>query len=287
MGRNAIITGASLGLGFEIAKEYIAEGANVLLCARNKCDLADAETELRALAASDQMVFSISADVSKPADVETVIATSIALFRSIDILVNNAGVYGPKGTVEDVDWDDWIAAIEINLYGSVLMCRGIVPHMKAKGYGKIVQISGGGATNPLPRLSAYATSKAAVIRFAETLAEELREANVDVNAIAPGALATRMTDEVISAGPLKVGEAFYTKMVEVKQGGGAPISEGARLAVYLGSSESDGLTGKLISALWDPWLNFRDYLDDLEGSDIYTIRRITARDRGKTWENGE
>ena len=122
-----------------------------------------------------------------------------------------------------------------------------------RGYGKIVQLSGGGATGPLPGLSAYAASKAAVVRFAETLAEELREQRVDVNAIAPGPLNTRMLDEVLRAGPECVGEAFYEKALEQQRSGGIPLREGAKLAVFLGSLASDGITGKLLSAVWDPW----------------------------------
>ena len=91
--------------------------------------------------------------------------------------------------------------MEINIYGSVLPCRAVLPHFKQQRYGKIVQLSGGGATNPLPRISAYAASKAAVVRFAETLALEVQDDGIDVNAIAPGALNTRMLDEVLAAGP--------------------------------------------------------------------------------------
>src|SRR6185436_20968340 len=111
-------------------------------------------------------------------------------------------------------------------------------------------LSGGGATNPLPRISAYAASKAAVVRFAETLAEELRDAHVDVNAIAPGPLNTRLLDEVLTAGPEKVGAGFYERSLKQKEQGGAPLERGAELAVFLGSAASDGITGKLLSALW-------------------------------------
>ena len=113
--------------------------------------------------------------------------------------MNNAGVYGPKGPIEEIDWSEWVQAIQINLFGTVLMCRTIIPHFRSRGYGKIINLSGGGATNALPRLSAYAASKAAVVRMTDTLAEELKDANVDVNAIAPGALNTRLLDEVLEA----------------------------------------------------------------------------------------
>jgi NAD(P)-dependent dehydrogenase (short-subunit alcohol dehydrogenase family) len=196
--------------------------------------------------------------------------------------VSNAGVYGPKGTIDRVDWSEWARAVEINLFGSVLPARALVGHFAERGYGKIVQLSGGGATNPLPGLSAYAASKAAVVRFAETLAGELREHHVDVNAIAPGALNTRMLDEVIAAGPEAVGQAFYERALEQQRSGGVPLERGAELAVFLGSAASDGVTGKLLSAVWDPWAELPEHRADLE-SDVYTLRRIVPGDRGLDW----
>jgi NAD(P)-dependent dehydrogenase (short-subunit alcohol dehydrogenase family) len=158
----------------------------------------------------------------------------------------------------------------------------VIPHFKARGRGKIVQLSGGGATNPLPRLSAYAASKAAVVRFCETIALELQADHIDVNCIAPGALNTRMLDEIIEAGPAAVGEAFYKKSLEQKAKGGVPLDKGAALAVWLGSPASDGITGKLLSAVWDPWQDLPAHREDL-GGDIYTLRRIVPGDRGKSW----
>jgi NAD(P)-dependent dehydrogenase (short-subunit alcohol dehydrogenase family) len=144
-------------------------------------------------------------------------------------------------------------------------------------------MSGGGATKPMPFLSAYATSKAAVVRFAENLAEEVRKDHIDVNAVAPGALNTRLLDDVLEAGPAKVGRDYYDQMVKVKAQGGTPLGVGASLCVFLASSESDGITGKLISAVWDPWEDLSMHVSDLVDTDIYTLRRIIPKDRGKEW----
>jgi NAD(P)-dependent dehydrogenase (short-subunit alcohol dehydrogenase family) len=198
------------------------------------------------------------------------------------VLVNNAGIYGPKGPTEEVAWEEWEQAMRVNLFGSVLCCRAVVPHFRAHGYGKIVQLSGGGATAPLPRLSAYAASKAAVVRFAETLAEELRGTGVDVNSVAPGALNTRLLGEVLEAGPERVGATFYERALEQQASGGTPLELAARLAVFLASEESDGITGKLISAPWDPWEELPSHADDLS-TDVYTLRRIVPADRGLSW----
>ena len=279
----AIITGANQGLGFEIAKTYVLAGADVMLCARNAGMLAQAQAALAPLAETGQKILTKACDVSNEADVQALVSDTIDQLGNLHILVNNAGIYGPKGEIEDVDWAEWMKAIEINVYGSILMCRAVLPHLKAQGYGKVIQLSGGGATNPMPRMSAYAVSKAAIVRFAETLAEEVRGMGIDVNAIAPGALNTRMLDEVLEAGPEKVGKAFYERSLKQKESGGTSLERGAALALFLASAVSDGITAKLISAVWDNWEQWPAYLDKLSTSDIYTLRRIAGRDRGCEW----
>ena len=281
-GRTALITGGSQGLGKAIAEHYLAEGADVAICARNAGDL---EATRVALAAShpDRRILARSCDVADEEQVATLVAGVLADFGRLDVLVLNAGVYGPMGPTESVDLEAWRRALEINLFGVLLPCRAVIPHFKAAGKGKIVVLSGGGATNPLPNISAYAASKAAVVRLMETLAEELRPNRIEVNAIAPGALATRLVDEVLTAGPEKVGRAFYEKNRTWKEKGAVPLELGARLAVYLGSTQSDGITGKLISAQWDPWEKLETHRKELAATDIYCLRRIVPEDRGHTW----
>ena len=282
-GRTAIITGASQGLGLEIAMRYVAAGASVIICARDEGMLSEAADVLKRSASNDQVIFHMVADVAESEAVDALIDFAIDKMVRIDILVNNAGIYGPKGPTDSVDWVQWVQAINVNLLGSELMCRAVITHMKRQGYGKIVQLSGGGATNPLPNLSSYAVSKAGIVRFIETLAIEAAEYGIDANAIAPGALNTRMLDEVLASGPEAVGNEFYERALQQKASGGAGLEKGANLAVFLGSAGSDGITGKLISAIWDPWEELDRYKADLEDSDIYTLRRIVPSDRGLDW----
>ncbi len=282
-GKKAIITGASQGLGFEIARKFVSAGAEVMLCSRDKNALKKAQEELQKSAEIGQRVIAESADVSIESEVLEVVRKTLDVFGSCQILVNNAGVYGPKGDLESVNWAEWIKTLEINLYGSVFMSKSLVTHFKAQGYGKILQLSGGGATSPLPCLSAYAVSKAAIVRFAETLAEELRGTGVDVNCIAPGPLNTRMLDEILQAGPQKIGNALYDRSIKQKEAGGTPLSEGANLALFLASPASDGITAKLISAVWDNWAELPQHIDELARSDVFTLRRITGKDRGLGW----
>ena len=283
-GRFAIITGASQGLGEEIATQFVAEGASVLLCARSEPAVRAVEQRLSAMALEGQKVLARVADVSRQADVDQVVSEALGAFKRIDILVNNAGIYGPIGPTHEIDWAAWIDAININLIGLAYACRAVTPIMIAQKSGKIINLSGGGATNPLPRMTSYAVSKAAVVRLTESLAVDLKPYGIDVNAIAPGALDTRLLDEVLAAGAGAVGADFYERMVKIKQQGGTPLSVGANLAVYLASPESNGITGRLISAAWDKWSTLNLRAKELDATDIYTLRRIVPADRGRNWD---
>ena len=285
-GRGILITGGSQGFGKAVAEACIDAGADVFICARGAAELEETCRGLRQRASSSQRVASLAADVSDPDAVGELIAAACTHLPRFAGLVNNAGVYGPKGRLEDTPWRDWARAIEINLFGTVLPCQAAIPVFRRAGYGKIVNLSGGGATAPLPNLSSYAASKAAVVRLSETLAHETAGAGIDINAVAPGALNTRLLEEVLSAGAEKVGKAFYEKALQQKANGGAPLDKGAALCVYLLSAESDGISGRLISALWDPWSSLAQRAGELAKTDVYTLRRIVPRDRGLNWGEG-
>ena len=298
----ALITGGSQGLGKAIAEHFLREGANVAICARSEKELFATRDELVKKFPA-QKILAKTCDVANESQVNELVAFALRELGSLDALVLNAGIYGPMGATESVPLDEWRRAIDINLFGVLLPCRAVIPHFKTPfsrrrgdesqiknqsetphvvAYKKIIVLSGGGATNPLPNISSYAASKAAVVRLMETLAEELKSFHVDVNAIAPGALATRLVDEVLAAGAEKVGAAFFEKNKNWKDKGATPLELGANLAVYLASAESDGITGKLISAQWDPWKKLHEFKNDLSG-DIYCLRRIVPEDRGKKW----
>lgn len=283
MNNNAIVTGGSMGLGRAIAEAFLKAGADVFLCARTEAPLFKAQSELSEKF-PERKVFAQPCDVSNESEVSELFSEALNKLGRIHSLILNAGVYGPMGAFETLDLAEWRRAMDINLYGVLLPCRCAVPHFKKNGGGKIVILSGGGATNPLPNISSYATSKAAVIRLMETLSLELKNFHIDINAIAPGALATRMMDELLSAGPEKVGADFYQKNIRWKNEGGTPLELAANLAVYLSSAQSNGITGKLISAQWDPWESLHEHLEDLQKTDVYTLRRITPKDRGMTWD---
>lgn len=285
-GRSALVTGASHGLGFAIARAYLDAGASVFLCAREETPLENAWREL-ATAHGEDRVAAAAGDISLPDDVDRIVTRALETFAPIQVLVNNAGIQGPIGRIDDVDWDEWEYTVRVNLLGSVLCCRAILPHFVANGYGKIVQLSGGGATSPRPLFGAYAASKAAIVRFIETLAEEVREMGIDANSVAPGALNTRLLEQIVHAGAGRLDERIYESTVETLRQGGTPLELAARLVVFLGSAVSDGISGKIISAPWDPWKTLAERKHDLASSDVYTLRRIVPADRGLDWGASE
>ncbi|HTZ60828.1 MAG TPA: SDR family oxidoreductase [Acidobacteriaceae bacterium] len=283
-GRKAIVTGASAGLGYAIAQAFVAEGASIVVCGRSAAALQQAFTSLSALARSEQQIRMHVCDVSSESQVYELVRYAVEQLGNIQILVNNAGVQGPIGRTEDLALEDWRRTFEVNFYGTLFACRALLPHLRTQGYGKILNLSGGGAASPRPFFSAYATSKAAVVRLTENLAEELRGTQVDVNAIAPGALNTQMLEQTLAAGREKIGEGQFARAVKQKEDGGSSMEKAAALCVYLASAASDGITGRLISAPWDPWPTLHEHGAELSSSDIYTLRRIVPSDRAKQWD---
>ena len=251
-----------------------------MICARNRGPLEAARAKLASRAKEGQIVAAEGADVGLEEDVGRLVAAAAAVLPGIDILVNNAGVLGPIGRFEEVDWAEWVRTIQFDLLGSVSTCRAVVPHMRRRGGGKIIQISGGGATAPDPRFSAYAAAKAGVVRFIETIAEELRNDGIAANSVAPGAAVTRMNDQRIAAGPENTGAEVWHASIRRREEGGNDPALCASLCVFLASAASDGLTGKLISAVRDNWKELPSKIDVLGASDVYTLRRITPADRG-------
>lgn len=271
-GRVTIVTGAGRGIGEAIAKEFAAQGARLVLASRTQRDLERVADTCRALGADCEIGV---ADVSVQRDVEQLVDRALSRFGRIDVLANVAGVYGPIGPLVDLDLSGWVEALNINLLGTLYACRAVLPSMIARRSGKIVNLSGGGATAPLPRFSAYAVSKAAVVRLTETLAEEVKPHGITVNAIAPGAIDTSLQDAVLAAGE-RAGDLYERMRAMRETGAGAtPIDVPAKLALFLASEESRDLTGKLISAPHDGWQSWDgERIEAINCSPWFTLRRL-------------
>ena len=267
-GRLAIITGAGRGIGRVIALRFASEGARLAIASRSRAELEEVAAQCTAGAAECSVHV---VDVSNREQVRDLVREA----GSPDVLVNCAGVYGPIGPLVENDLDEWEEALRINLLGTVYACREVIPRMIARGRGSIINLSGGGATAPLPNFSLYAVSKAAVARLTDTLAAELDGSGVRVNAIAPGLIDTKLQDEVLKAGD-RAGPLF-ARMRRARETGDGTTSPDvpASLAVFLASDASNGLTGKLISAPHDPWKDWdHARIEDLNGSQWFTVRRL-------------
>ena len=270
----AVVTGAGRGIGKEVALGFAKAGADLVIISRTKRELTQTAQEIKRMG---QKVMAITADISKPVEVRKVVKKALGRFKKIDILVNNAGVLGPVGPIEENEERDWGKTIGTNLLGTFYFLKEVIPIMKKQKSGKVINLSGGGATSPRPFFSAYAASKAAIVRLTETVAEEVKKYNIQVNAIAPGPINTKMWDEVLKAGS-KAGQEEFERAKLQKKTGGAPVEKAVELAIFLASDSSDGLTGRLISAIYDDWQNFTPKkISQIEKSDLYTLRRITRR----------
>ncbi len=250
----AIVTGSGRGIGKSIAAALAKEGAKVVLCSRSEAELKETAKEIGASYCV--------ADVAKISDVKKLISTTLKKFKQIDILVTAAGVYGPKGLFHNQNLEEWKNAFEINILGTINVIHEAIPHMKK---GVVVALAGAGVPMPFPRFTSYSTSKAAIVQFISTISKEY--SNIRFNAIAPGAVATKLIDEVVQAGPEVVGKEFYDKNVAWKQGKGSVSPEVAAEFIVRLCSDDCKISGKYLSAVWDK--NLTDVPED-----IYTLRRI-------------
>ncbi len=264
--RSIVITGGSRGIGLAIAEACSKEGALVHLVARNESELKAAQSSL-----TPGHIRTWVCDVSDRTQI-------VALLETIDRespvhgLVCAAGVLGPTGPLETAALDDIEKTVGINLLGSLYAAHTLLPLMKRRGAGRIVLFSGGGQ-GPHPFRTAYAATKGAIWRLTESLGQESLESGVFVNAIAPGAVNTVFLEDVLKAGPGKVGDKVYAEAVQQKEKGGVPAQKAADLAVYLLSDKAHGLSGKTLSAVWDPYDSFEN-LAELSRSKWYTYSRL-------------
>ncbi len=285
-GVTALVTGASRGLGREIASALASAGASVALVARNREELERVKDDLETRLHARARVSCCAVDLSAETAVDVLVDALDSEGMRPDVLVNNAATQGPIGRFWENDWQEWVASFGVNAFAPLRLCRMVLPDMVSRRRGKIINLSGGGAAGPRPGFSAYGAAKTLLVRFTETLAEEVKPFGIDVNAIAPGAMKSAMTDAVIAAGPEKAGRGEYDGALKLGLETAGAVSRAARLCVFLASPASDGISGRLISAAWDPWETLAAHRAELAGTDVYTLRRIVPADRAMAWGQG-
>ena len=269
--RVALITGAGRGIGRAIALAFASEGARLALAARTSTELDETARQAQALGAETCVLL---ADVASQTDVEVMVAQTVDRFSTVDILVNSAGIAGPVGPLESNEVSQWIRTVQVNLIGTFLCCRAVLPVMLGQDRGWIINLSGAGATSSWRDLSAYCSSKAAVVRLTETLSLELAGTNVRVNALGPGSIHTRMWEELRDGGAAAGNRELHERGQRVTSGGGASMESAAKLAVFLASDETGELNGRLISATTEDFPFQEERIRQIMASDAFTIRRV-------------
>ena len=305
----ALITGASQGLGNYLARSFWASGYNLILVSRQKNLLEKLSSELIGASinanhtngCTEQEISVYSCDFSCTSDIDIFIKTLYLNHASINVLINNAAIQGPVGKSCDtweIDSKSYREVVQVNLLAPIQITSSLIQLLANSlknsnsensfesgglSQASIINLSGGGATAPRVNFSAYATSKAGLVRFSETLAEEVKDLGIRVNCIAPGAMNTAMLQEVLDKGVQFAGAAEFATAQKIMSEGGASMERVAELALYLAGPDSTGITGKLISAMWDNWPALSGHTEEIKASDIFTLRRIAGRDRGMPW----
>lgn len=267
--KSIIITGASSGIGAELTKAFAGDGHRLAICARRMDRMAQVAEGLPS-------VYYMGCDVTSEADVTHFFDQVRVRMPAVDVLIHCAGALGPVGPTTELESEAWFAALRTNLLGAFLVTKHVVPLMLPEKRPRILLLSGGGAFDAMPRISAYGVAKAGIIRLMETLAVELGPRNIAVNALAPGFVPTEIFGALLEAGSERGGAIYDQVATLFREWKESDIMLPLACARFLISDESAGLTGKTISAYFDPWDDpeFRICINDIVASDIYAMQRI-------------
>jgi len=272
-----------MGIGFAVVREALKAGANVYFCARRPEGIENALNELLQEGFGRERVAGVSADVACTDAMDSMFTEAERIFGPLNGLVHAAAIMGPIGSILHVDPTEWLDAVRVDLFGTFVVAREAAKRMVAAGGGRIVLLSGGGASGPFPNYTAYACSKVAVVRFTETIAQELGALGVVVNCLAPGFVATKIHEATLQAGLAAGGDYLQRTKDELAAGGTSP-AYAARAATFLLSDAARGISGKFISAIHDGWDRWPEHISELQESDIFTLRRILPSERGMDWQ---
>jgi NAD(P)-dependent dehydrogenase (short-subunit alcohol dehydrogenase family) len=267
--KDIIITGASSGIGAALTQSLAKQGYTLYVCARR-------ESKLNLITCNNTIAIGYKCDVSDEEQVKAFISYIQKYTTNIYALINCAATFGAIGKMIQTESKDWRRAIDVNLFGTYYMIKHVVPMMSAGLKPRIINFSGGGAFEATPNYSAYAVSKAAVVRLTETIAKELASLDIAVNAVAPGFVATEIHEQTIQSGIDNAGREHFDFTLKKLSGDSIPIEIPVNCVNFLLSEKANGLTGKTISASFDPWSNpkFHKNISEINKSDLYTMRRI-------------
>lgn len=261
-----IVTGAGRGIGRAIAHKCAAAGAKVAVASRTAAQLEQVAAEI---GDAGGIALAIPTDVTDRDSVERMVQKTESELGPVDLLVNNAGSFYSIGPVWETDPEAWWRDVTINVLGVYLCCHAVLPGMIERGQGRVINLIGGGATNPFPYGSGYGTSKAAVMRFTETLAAEVKAHGVKVFAMGPGLVRTALTEFQMES---EEGRRWLSRIVKLLEAGkDVPPTLAGELAVEIGSGRFDTLAGRAVSVGFDHTA-METRADEIIEKDLYTLR---------------
>lgn len=261
----ALITGAGRGIGKRLAIGFAKAGMRVGLLGRSQGELDVTKLEIEDAGGSAHR---FRADVRDFEQLSAAVGRMTDIYGDVHVLVANAAVLGPIGPLVEHKPRDWKEIFETNVIGVMNACRTVLPQMIQKRSGKIIVIADGSSSNPRPNFAPYSASKAAVVRFVESVAEEVRNHNVQINCFSPGGAYTSMTDEILDAGE-RAGSKEVEEAEQIRLTGGIPAEKQIQIALFLASERSNHLTGKLIDVT-DDWKKLER---ENTHPDAWTLRR--------------
>jgi 3-oxoacyl-[acyl-carrier protein] reductase len=247
-GKVALVTGASKGIGRAVADALAAEGCRVVLCARGEEELEAAAEEIRA-AGGD--AHAVAADMSEANEVERVAQETVSRFGTVDVLVNNAGGIGSPSSFEEISDEEWLWVLELNLLSAVRMTRAVLPHMRERGWGRIVNVASESGIQPDPFMPHYNASKAALINLTKSLSKAYANDGILVNAVSPATIRTPlvegMFEELAEERGISKEEAEAAFLRETRPNivleRAGEAEEAAAVVVFLASEAASFVTG--------------------------------------------
>lgn len=274
-GSVAIVTGGGRGIGRLVAEALAAAGAAVAVTARSEDQLAET---VASITRAGGTAIALPGDVSDPEYVTEAVYLVEQLLGPIDLLINNAGIAGPIGPVWEVDAGEWWRTFGVNLQGVFLFAHAVLPGMVARRSGRIINVSSNAGAFRWPLLSAYAVSKAAVIKFTENVARETKNYGVKVFAIHPGLLPIGMTTVALEGTyPSESPEGRLSSWTrqQIDEGYGASPESAVELVLLLSSGEADSLSGCYLT-VHDDLPAIIGEAQEVRANDLYTlqVRRV-------------